>query len=199
MQRGFGGFIARLHLKRFQAQFDIQALEREGRIFSLFSIVFCSGILVLCAALWLLLLGSSGGVISLLVKWVELFRLREIFKFALFDAVFISRLYRAFIAVVLALVSLQCLLRIMKSFFGVVVLSPGVLIVVESNIVASRIHQIPFDRIFRVSARETILHRVLRLGILEILTGEKTEPFRFGPVPRFPSLVAKLMGAISQK
>jgi hypothetical protein len=199
MLPAFGVWVARLHLKRFQARVDITALEREGRVFSSFSIVFCAGILILYIAALILLLRSAGPVTALLVKWVELFKIREIFSFAFMDAAFIARLYRAFMAVVIILVSARTLLQLLKYAFSVVLLSDDGLIIVDSNLLSSRIHQIPYGKIFRVSVRETILHRVLRLGTIEILTGERDTPLRFGPVPRFPSLVSALMPAIALK
>jgi membrane protein YdbS with pleckstrin-like domain len=199
MLRAFGVWVARLHMKRFQARVDIAGLEREGRIFSSFSIVYAAGILILYIAALIFLLRSAGPVTALLVKWVELFKIREIFSFAFMDAAFIARLYRAFMAVVIILVSARTLLQLLKYAFSVVVLSDDGLIIVDSNLLSSRIHHIPYDRIFRVSVRETILHRVLRLGTIEILTGERDTPLRFGPVPRFPSLVAALMPAIAKK
>jgi membrane protein YdbS with pleckstrin-like domain len=199
MPRAFAGLIARLHMKRFQAQVDIALLEKEGRIFSSFSLIFSAGILILYIAALIFLLGSAGPIIALLLKWVELFKIREIFSFTFMDAAFIARLYRLFLAVVIILVSVRTLLRLLKCAFSVVLLSDDGLIIVDGNLLSSRIHQIPYDRISRVSARETILHRVLRLGTLEILTGERDAPLRFGPVPRFPSLVAALMPAIAAK
>ncbi len=186
-------------MKRFQAQIDIAGLEKAGRIFSSFSLVISAGILVLYIAALIFFLRSAGPVTALLVKWVELFKIREIFSFAFMDAAFIARLYRAFMAVVIILVSARTLLQLLKYAFSVVLLSDDGLIIVDSNLLSSRIHQIPYGKIFRVSVRETILHRVLRLGTIEILTGERDTPLRFGPVPRFPSLVAALMPAIAAK
>jgi hypothetical protein len=199
MTIAIGGPVAKFHLKRFQPHVDVAGLVSGGRVFSSFSIIVCSGILILCAAAWLFLIGTGDAAISLLQKWVALFKIREIFRFSLFDDAFISGLYRLFIGAVLFLITASALLRLMKYAFSVLLLSPDRLIIVESNLLRTQIHQIPYERIFRVSVRETILHRALRLGALEILTGERDAPLRFGPVPRFPSLVSLLMAAPEKK
>jgi hypothetical protein len=199
MSGAFSGRIAGFHMKRFRAQVDYSSMEKEGRIFSSFSLFFCAGILILCAALWLLILGSADSVTYLLVKWVDLFKIRQIFNFSLFDADAIAGLYHSFIAVVLVLVSIKTLLLLLARAFSVIFLSNDRLVIVESNFFASRIHQIPFDEISRVSARESILHRVLKLGTLEIATGERDAPLRLGPIPRFPSLFAAVLSAVEKK
>jgi hypothetical protein len=195
MMRAIGIFAAKLNLKRFPAHVDIAGLVEQDRIFSSFSIICCSGICILVAAVWFVALTSAGIVVPLLVKWVELFKLREIFRITLFDSVLIANLYHVFVAVILTLVSVKGLLQVMKYAFSVLLLCPERIIIVESNLFRSSIHQIPYDKIFRVSARETIVHRVLRLGTLEILTGERDTPLRFGPAPRFSHLISRLMDA----
>ena len=199
MPLAFGTLIAKFHMRRFRDRLDVGALGREGRIFTSFSIIMGAAVLVLGMAAWLLLLASANSVISLLVRWVELFKIKEIFTFAFFDAGFIAGLYRTFIALVIILVMAKALLQLLKYAFSVAVLSDDRLIVVESSLFVTRIHQIPYDRIFRVSARENVAYRLLGLGTLEILTGERDAPLRFGPAPRFPSLVSALMPLIVKK
>jgi hypothetical protein len=199
MPRAFGTLIAKFHMRRFREQLDVGALGREGRVYTSFSIILGAAVLVLWIAAWLVLIASANTVISILVGWVGLFKIKEIFSFALFDAGFIAGLYRAFITVIILLITAKALLQLLKLAFSVAVLAEGRLIIIESSLLLTRIHQIPYDRISRASVRENILYRFLRLGSLEILTGERDAPLRFGPAPRFPSLVSALMPLIVKK
>jgi hypothetical protein len=199
MPRAIGVLTVKLNAKRFQTPVDVAGLKREDRIFSSFSLVFFAGILILFAAIWLFLLKSEDIAVPLIIKWVKLFKIREIFKFSLIDSDFIARLYRVFISIVLVILGAKMILQLLTYVFSVVVLSREMLIIVESSILGSRIHQIPYNRISRVSSRETILHRALGMGFLEIHDGERNVPLTFGPIPRFPALISRLAAEVSKR
>jgi len=93
----------------------------------------------------------------------------------------------------------KMIMRLLTYAFSVVVLSREMLIIVESSVIRSHIHQIPYNRISRVSSRETVLHRVFGMGSLEIHAGERDVPLKVGPIPRFPELISRLSAEVSKR
>lgn len=192
-------FIAKIQLSRLKNHINPSDQISEDKIFSSFSISFCLGILSLWALIYYLLLESETVVLPLLLKWVETFKIQEIFELDLFNRSFIRKAYSILILFILILVSIKFLLQLIKYILGLLVLATDRLIIIESNFLKSRIHHIPYSKIFRLSTNETIAHKILKLGNIEIFTGEKEVPLKFGPIPHFPSFISQLTSLIQKK
>ena len=192
-------FILNIQQKRVAKYANSASSIGEDKIFSSFSISCCLGILALLAFICYLLLGSEAVVMPLILKWVEIFRIQEIFKLNLFNERFIREAYRVFTLLIIILISIKALLKLLKYIFSLVVLLTDRLLIIESNFLKSRIHHIPYARISRLSVNETIAHKILRLGNLEILTGQRETPLKFGPIPHFPVFIAKLTSLIQKR
>ncbi len=184
--------LARAALRRFRSHFRDPGGIAEDGIFSTFSISYLLGILALAGGITYLLLRSEAVVPPFIVRWVELFRIREIFAFDPLDESLIRRVYHILVLLVLAVVGLRLLLALVRSALGALALLPDRLLVVESNLLRSRIRHIPYDRILHLSADETIVQKILGLGYVEVSTGERPAPLRFGPIPGFPAFIARL-------
>ncbi len=183
--------FAKAQLRRFRSHIRDSDGVAEDNIFSTFSISYSLGILALAGGISYLLLRSEAVVPPLIVKWAELFRIREIFAFNPINGNLIRRAYHILILLILALVDLRLLLVLVRLAFGVLALLPDRLLVVESNFLRSRIHHIPYGKILHLSADETIVHKILGLGYIEVFTGERPVPLRFGPIPGFPTFIAR--------
>ena len=192
-------FIGKIQLSRFKNHINSSDPISEDKIFSSFSISYCLGILALLALIYYLLLESDLLILPLILKWVEAFKIQEIFELDLFNESFIRRAYGILILFILILLSIKFLLQLMKYIFSFLVLSTDRLIIIESNFLRSRIHHIPYAKIFRLSTDETIVHKALKLGNIEILTGEREVPLKFGPIPHFPSFISQITSLIQKK
>jgi hypothetical protein len=192
-------FILEIQKRRIKNYVNSADSIGRDKIFSSFSISYCLSILALLAFTCYLLLESETVVLPLIIRWVEIFKIQEIFELELFTERFIREAYRVFILLILVLISIKIFLRLLKYIFSLFVLSNDRLIIIESNFFKSRIHHIPYGKISRLSATETFVHKTLKLGNIEILAGQRELPLKFGPIPHFPSFITQLTSLIQKR
>jgi hypothetical protein len=191
--------LAHAQLRRFRSHIpDAAGGVSEGRAFSTFSIPYSLGVLALAGGISVLLLASEAVVPPLIERWVALFKIQEIFAFPPIEGRLIGQAYHTLVVLLLALVTLRLFLVLLRLASGVLALLPDRLLVVESNFLRSRIHHIPYRKILHLSAEETLVHRVLDLGYVELYTGERPAPLRFGPIPGFSAFISRLSAQIQR-
>ncbi len=190
MLKRYGRFIAQLQLRRFRTYLDLSSLSKEERVFTTLSIAHILSVIAYTAAVYVVLLRSDPYVMRFIMKWIETFRIQEIFEVDLISASDIWLVYHWIVIIALAGLSAHSFFVLLRYLFSVVVLTDDRMILVKSNLLFSQIHQVPYNQILRLSTKETLLHRLLRIGTIEIQTGERSDVFRFGPVGGFQRLIA---------
>ncbi len=190
MYNGYARFIARLQLRRFRKYLDISGLVQQNRVYTSLSIVHVAGVLLYTGAIYFVLLKSDPYVMRFIMGWIEKFRIREIFEVELVSASNIWVIYHWIVIGALTALGVHSFLLLLRYCFSVAVLLEDRVMLVKSNLLLSHIHQIPYAQILRFSVKETVLHRLLRIGTVEIQTGERNQAFRFGPIAGFQRFVA---------
>ena len=166
---------------------------REGRPFSRFSIIY--GVLLMGSAIIAisLLRWTIGFIPPFIMRWFDLFQIREIFRFEFLDEAFIASAYETLIRILSILVVVRLAVAILQMMLSRIVLLDDRLIVIEYVLLFARVHYIPYERIARLSVNRTILHRFVDLGRVAIGTGDLNRPLKFGPMPAVSVFVAETM------
>ena len=160
------------------------------------SVSYALLVLAIAAVAIVLLRRTLELVPPLIWAWFELFEIREIFKFEDLGEELIVSLYETLITVCVVLVVARAAVAILRLALSRVVLLSDRLVVVEHVLFHSRVHHIRYDRIARLSLRNSILHRLADVGWVAIVTGENEKPVTIGPVvkvSRFIKATARAM------
>ena len=171
----------------------------EERIYSTFSGSYGFSILAFAGAFSYLVLRSREIIPPLIIKWVEVFQIHEIFNLELIEVHIIQKIYLYLILSILVLVDIQLLLKLIRLPLCAMILLPDRLVAVESNLLKVRIHHIPYSKILRISGTVTIVQRIFKLGNIEIFTGERDKPLKFGPLPAFPIMLSRITYLIRKR
>lgn len=192
------------------AAFQLRKAERDSlsasldpdHLYSTFTPIPVVLTIGLWTAVYVLLQRGDQVAMRFLMRWVSLFRLDEIFDVPLFEPHVVYRIYRVFVVALVVLASLKALTTFFRLVFSFAVIAHDRLVLVESYLVSRRVDEFPLARIARLTTRDTLLHRLVGIGTLEVATSDHatdrhtTNGRRFGPVGRFGRFSATLTDAV---
>lgn len=182
-------------VKRFwagRARLDAHGPDGDGAVESFHTRSVSYALLVAAIAfVAIVLLRRTLEIVPPLIwAWFELFEIREIFRFEDLGEQLIVSLYETLITICVLLVIARAALAILRLALSRVVLLSDRLVVVEHVLFYSRVHHIRYDRIARLSLRNSLLHRLADLGWVAIVTGDREKPVTIGPVVRVSRFIA---------
>lgn len=194
---GIDRALANLQLRRQERTALAPHLTSE-RLFTTFTPAPVLLTVALWTAAYVVLQNGDQYAMRLLMRWVSLFRLGEIFDVDLFAPHVIYRIYRLIVVALLIAASLKALLTVARLVLSFALITDERLVLVESYLVYRRVDEFPLSRVARITIKDSVLHRLLGLGTVEISTSDHVTSRRFGPLGRFGQFRVTLSNAVGR-